>query len=265
MRVLIVDDERALAQTLRQGLEGEGFVVDLAHDGQHGLTLATYGTYDVLVLDIMLPRRNGYDVLKELRARDVWTPVLMLTAKDGEFDQTDAFELGADDYLIKPFSFPILVARLRALIRRGAPERPMVLRCGDLELDPGAHDVHRGGTPIALTPREFRLLHYLIRQPGRAVTKAEILANVWDSDYPGSDNVVEVYVGYLRRKVDAPFGVASVETVRGVGYRLVPVTGPVPPGTVPPVPVTPVPVPPVPVPPVPLAVDGGRFTPSGGA
>jgi two-component system OmpR family response regulator len=220
MRVLVVDDERPLAETLRVGLVQEGFVVDLAHDGLTGQAMALHGAYDVVVLDIMLPGRNGYDILKDMRGREVWTPVLMLTAKDGEFDQTDAFDLGADDYLTKPFSFPVLVARLRALVRRGAPQRPVILHCGDLELDPNSHAVTRGDTHLDLTPREFLLLQYLMRRCGDAVTKGDILANVWDSDYPGSDNVVEVYIGYLRKKIDAPFGVSSVETIRGVGYRL---------------------------------------------
>ena len=224
MRVLVVDDERPLAETLRRGLTSEGFVVDVAHDGLTGQAMAQHGEYDVVVLDIMLPGRHGYAVLEQLRARDVWTPVLMLTAKDGEFDQTDAFDLGADDYLTKPFSFPVLVARLRALVRRGAPQRPVVLRCGDLTLDPNSRMVRRGETDIELTPREFAMLHYLMRRCGDALTKGEILSNVWDSDYPGSDNLVEVYAGYLRRKIDTPFGVTSLVTVRGVGYRLAPVT-----------------------------------------
>jgi two-component system, OmpR family, response regulator len=222
MRVLVVDDERALAETLRVGLTEEGFVVDVAHEGMTGEAMATHGEYDVVVLDIMLPVVNGYDILKSMRTHEVWTPVLMLTAKDGEFDQTDAFELGADDYLTKPFSFPVLVARLRALMRRGAPQRPVMLQCGDLSLDPNSHRVARGEIPLELTPREFLLLHYLMRRCGDAVTKADILANVWDSDYPGSDNLVEVYVGYLRRKIDTPFGSHLIETVRGVGYRLSP-------------------------------------------
>jgi two-component system OmpR family response regulator len=222
MRVLVVDDERPLAETLRVGLAQEGFVVDVAHEGMTGEAMAIHGDYDVVVLDIMLPGVNGYDILKNLRRHEVWTPVLMLTAKDGEFDQTDAFELGADDYLTKPFSFPVLVARLRALVRRGSPQRPVVLRCGDLALDPNSHRVTRGDAELELTPREFLLLHFLMRRCGDAVTKADILANVWDTDYPGSDNLVEVYVGYLRRKIDAPFDTHRLETVRGVGYRLNP-------------------------------------------
>lgn len=216
----MVEDELGLADSLRRGLSAEGWVVDLVHEGVTGTAHAVFGEYDVIVLDIMLPGRNGYDVLKALRAADNWTPVLMLTAKDGEFDQTDAFDLGADDYLVKPFSFPVLVARLRALARRGAPERPTVLTLDDLSLDPASRVVRRGESAIDLTPREFALLHYLMRRREESVTKSDVLANVWDSDYPGSDNVVEVYVGYLRRKIDAPFGRQSLQTVRGVGYRL---------------------------------------------
>jgi two-component system OmpR family response regulator len=174
----------------------------------------------VILLDLMLPLKNGYDVLRELRQRRIWTPVLMLTAKDGEYDQTDAFDLGADDYLTKPFSFLVLVARIRALIRRGAPERPVVLTLGTLTLDPVNHRVRRGETPISLTAREYGLLQYLLRRHDQIVSKADILDNVWDSAFEGGDNVVEVYIGYLRRKIDAPFGVRTLATVRGVGYLL---------------------------------------------
>jgi two-component system OmpR family response regulator len=168
----------------------------------------------------MLPGHSGYEVLRRLRTQGVWTPVLMLTAKDGEYDQVDAFDLGADDYMTKPFAFTVLVARLRALIRRGAPERPVVLTAGTLSLDPGRRAVDREGTPIALTPREFGVLEYLIRNKDMVVTKADVLRNVWDQFYDGPDNLVEVYVGYLRRKIDTPFGTNSIETLRGVGYRL---------------------------------------------
>lgn len=220
MRVLIVEDETHLARNLSRGLGAEGFVVETVADGVNGLESAQINEYDVIVLDIMLPRKNGYDVCRELRAAEIWTPVLMLTAKDGELDQVDAFDLGADDYLTKPFSFLVLVARLRALVRRGAPERPTVLACGDLNLDPAARTVHRGDVEIPTTPREFDLLHFLIRHRGDVVTKREILESVWDLGYEGDENVVEVYTGYLRRKIDQPFGRASIETVRGVGYRL---------------------------------------------
>ena len=166
---------------------------------------------------------NGYDVLKYMRAQKVWSPVLMLTAKDGDFDQTDAFELGADDYVTKPFSTPVLLARLQALARRGAPERPVALNVGGLSLDPTTRRVTREGHEIQLTAREYALLHHLMRKAGQVQSKGEILENVWDSDYPGADNVVEVYIGYLRRKIDAPFDVKTLETVRGMGYRLNPI------------------------------------------
>ncbi len=220
MRVLMVEDEVRLAETVRRGLTAEGFVVDVVDDGADGLAEAQSRDYDAIILDIMLPSLNGYDVCRALRKDGVWTPVLMLTAKDGEYDQVDAFELGADDYLTKPFSFIVLVARLRALVRRGAPERPVVLKVGDLTLDPGTRAVRRNGTDIDLTPREFGLLHFLMRHPDEVVSKLEILQSVWDVNYEGDENVVEVYIGYLRRKVDVPFARQSIQTVRGVGYRL---------------------------------------------
>jgi two-component system, OmpR family, response regulator len=220
VRVLLVEDEVPLAETVRRGLVAEGFVVDIRHDGVTGLHAAEDAPYDVIVLDIMLPGLNGYDVCRRLREANIWTPILMLTAKDGEYDQVDAFDLGADDYLTKPFSFVVLVARLRSLIRRGAPERPTSLAAGDLTLDPGTRDVRRGGVDISLTPREFGLLHYLMRHRGVVVSKLEILESVWDLHYDGDDNVVEVYIGYLRRKIDQPFGRKAIETVRGAGYRL---------------------------------------------
>ncbi len=220
MRILLVEDEKGLAESVRRGLSGEGFVVDVVHDGVTGLWAATENPYDVIVLDIMLPGLNGYKVLEKLRERKVWSPVLMLTAKDGEYDQTDAFDLGADDYLSKPFSFIVLVARLRALMRRGAPERPVRLEVGSLVLDPSKRSVHRGDAEINLTAREFGLLHYLMRHPGDVVTKAEILDNVWDPAYEGGENVVEVYIGYLRKKIDVPFDLHTLSTIRGFGYRL---------------------------------------------
>lgn len=228
MRVLIVEDERLLAESIRRGLVGEGFVVDVAADGVSGAWAATENSYDVIVLDIMLPRLNGYDVLKRLRAAEVWTPVLMLTSKDGDYDQTDAFDLGADDYLTKPFSFVVLVARLRALARRGAPVRPVALRVGSLVLDPARKSVHRGDELIELTGREFGLLEYLMRKASYVVTKTDILENVWDSAYEGSENVVEVYIGYLRKKIDIPFNLHTLITSRGLGYGLVPDGGALP-------------------------------------
>lgn len=220
MRVLVVEDERPFAETLRRGLIAEGFTVDVAHTGPDGLWAATERTYDVIVLDIMLPELSGYEVLKRLRATERWTPVLVLTAKDGEYDEADAFDLGADDYLTKPFSYVVLLARLRALLRRGAPARPAVLTAGDLRLDPAARTVHRGQTRIELTAREFGLLEFLLRRRGEALTKNEILNHVWDAHYEGDENVVEVYIGYLRRKIDNPFGTHTIQTLRGVGYRL---------------------------------------------
>jgi two-component system OmpR family response regulator len=218
VRILLVDDEVTLATTLATGLTGAGFTVEVAHDGVTGLHRAQEGTFDVLVLDIMLPGLNGYEVCRTLRQRQVWTPVLVLTAKDGEYDETDAFDLGADDYLRKPFSFEVLVARLRALVRRGAPERPAVLDAGRLTLDPSQQRVHLEGVEVRLTAREFQVLHHFMRHPGDVLTKTNVLQNVWDEFYDGDDNTVEVYVGYLRRKLGREF----FETVRGAGYRFVP-------------------------------------------
>jgi two-component system, OmpR family, response regulator len=220
MKVLVVEDEPLLASTLAKGLRAEGCAVVGSSNGVDGLSQAVENDFDVVVLDIMLPGLSGYEVLRRMRARDVWTPVLMLTAKDGEYDQTDAFDLGADDYLTKPFSFLVLVARLRALVRRSAPQRPPVLTAGSLSLDPGRRVVERASTPITLTPREYGLLEYLMRNKDTVVTKTEILHNVWDAHYEGADNVVEVYVGYVRRKIDIPFGTNTIQTVRGIGYKL---------------------------------------------
>ena len=220
MRILVVEDEVRLAQALQRGLRAEGFAVDLAHDGETGLHLAREGEYDALVLDVMLPRLSGYRVCRALRAEENWVPVLMLSAKDGEYDQADGLDVGADDYLTKPFSYVVLVARLRALLRRAAPPRPPVLAAGDLTLDPAGHRVSRGETQIALTPKEFALLELFMRRPDEVLSKSEILTHVWDAHYDGDPNVVEVYVGYLRRKIDVPFGRQALQTVRGAGYRL---------------------------------------------
>ncbi|MBT9257153.1 response regulator transcription factor [Phycicoccus sp. MAQZ13P-2] len=220
MRVLVVEDEPTLAESIRRGLVGEGMVVEVAHDGVTGQWYATENPYDAIVLDIMLPGRNGYEVLARLRELKIWTPVLMLTAKDGEYDQTDAFDLGADDYLTKPFHFIVLVARLRALARRGAPERPVTLVVGDIVLDPVLRHVTCRGETVSLTAKQYALLSYLMRHPDQVLSKAEILDNVWDPAFDGSENIVEVYVGYLRKKLDTAFGRTSIETVRGMGYRL---------------------------------------------
>ena len=220
MRVLVVEDEVRLAEALQMGLQAEGFTAEVAHDGEQGLHLAVERAYDAVVLDVMLPKLNGYRVCQRLRAAGNWVPVLMLSAKDGEYDQAEGLDVGADDYMVKPFSYVVLLARLRALIRRGAPARPAVLLAGDLGLDPAKHEVRRGGQPIELTPREFALLEYLMRRRDEVVGKQDILEHVWDAHYDGDPNVVEVYVGYLRRKVDAPFGRHSLQTIRGAGYRL---------------------------------------------
>ncbi len=220
MRVLVVEDEVRLAHALERGLRAEGFGVDLAHDGESGLHLASGGGYDAVVLDIMLPKLSGYRVVERLRNANNWVPILLLSAKDGEYDQADGLDVGADDYLTKPFSYVVLVARLRALLRRGAPERPTILRAGDLELDPATHVVRRGEADISLTPREFSLLDYLLRRRGEVVSKRALLEHVWNSLDEIDPNVVEVYIGYLRRKIDTPFGRQAVQTVRGAGYRL---------------------------------------------
>ena len=221
MRLLIVDDEVDLSESLRRGLINEGFVVDVANDGVTGAWLAHENPYDVIVLDLMLPGKNGYTILKEIRAGKNWTPVLMLTAKDGEYDEADAFDLGADDYLTKPFSFMVLVARLRALMRRGAPERPVNITVGSLELDPTRYKVTRGDTVIELTAKEYVILQYLMQNADTVVSKLQIMDNAWDAAFEGSENIVEVYVGYLRKKIDVPFGLNTLQTVRGMGYRLV--------------------------------------------
>ncbi|NMO01975.1 response regulator transcription factor [Gordonia sp. TBRC 11910] len=219
MRILVVDDDVNGAETLRRMLVAQGGVVQVAHDGDAGFELAVSEPWDAIVLDIMMPGRNGYEVVRDLRRSEVWAPVLMLTAKDGDYDQIDAFDFGADDYLIKPFSFDVLSARLRALVRRGAPARPATLVCDDLTLDPGARTARRGDTELSLTPREFGILEMLLRHVDQAVSKAEIMRSVWDVNYEGDENVVEVYVSYLRRKVDTPFGRNTIQTVRGAGYR----------------------------------------------
>jgi two-component system, OmpR family, response regulator len=220
MRILLVEDEQPFARAVRRGLEAEGFVVDVAGDGAEGLRLANGRPYDAVVLDIMLPRLNGYKVCAAMREAGNWTPVLMLTAKDGELDEAEALDTGADDFLSKPFSFVVLVARLRALLRRGRQERPTVLEAGDLRLDPASHRAWRGDAEIELTAREFALLELLMRRRGEVLTRRQILDEVWDFGFDSDSNIVEVYVGYLRRKVDLPFGRRSIQTVRGVGYRL---------------------------------------------
>jgi two-component system OmpR family response regulator len=220
MRVLVIEDEEALAEGVRRGLEAEGFATDVATNGFDGLHLAREHPYDAIVLDILLPGLNGYRVCAELRDAGVWTPILMLTAKDGEFDEAEALDTGADDFVTKPFSYVALVARLRALIRRGARERPAVLAAGDLRLDPAEHRAWRGEVEVSLTTRERALLEYLLRHAGEVCSKTDILDHVWDGSFDGDLNIVEVYVGHLRAKVDRPFGREAIETIRGAGYRL---------------------------------------------
>jgi DNA-binding response OmpR family regulator len=217
---LLVEDEERLAAAIAEGLAAEGFTVDAVHNGAEGLWRAVEGRYAAIVLDILLPDMNGYEICAALRARKIWVPILMLTAKDGEHDEARALDTGADDFLSKPFSYLVLVARLRALLRRGSAPRPAVLCVGDLELDPTARRCRRAGQDITLTPREFALLEALMRSRGEVVSKQQILDEVWGLDFQGAPNVVEVYVGYLRRKIDLPFGRSSLETLRGVGYRL---------------------------------------------
>lgn len=222
MRVLVVEDEKRLAAGLRAGLEAEGFAVDVALSGTDGLAMARSEPYDAIVMDIMLPGVNGFRLCSTLREEGVWSPILMLTAKEGEWDEVEALDSGADDYLTKPFSYAVLLARLRALLRRGANERPAVLEAGDLRYDPASRRVWRGEVEIDMTARELSLLDYLFRRQGEAVSKREILEHVWDFNFEGDVNIIEVYVRHLRNKLDRPFGRESIETVRGIGYRLDP-------------------------------------------
>jgi DNA-binding response OmpR family regulator len=222
MRVLVVEDEINVADAERRGLEAEGFAVDVARTGTDGLWMAEEGSYDVIVLDILLPGINGYEVCRQLRDTGNWTPILMLTAKKGDYDQAEALDTGADDYLTKPFSFVVLLARIRALLRRTGPSKSVVYDAGDLRLDPIAHRCRRGDVDVPLTAREFSVLEFLMRRAGEVVSKGEILDNVWDFAFEGDPNIVEVYIRHLRRKLDDPFDRHLIQTVRGVGYRLDP-------------------------------------------
>jgi DNA-binding response OmpR family regulator len=220
VRVLVVEDEKRLAAGLKKGLEAEGFAADIALDGIDGLWMAREHPYDAIVLDIMLPGMNGFKVCAALRDEGIWTPILVLTAKDGELDEAEALDTGADDYLTKPFSYLVLLARLRALIRRGVQERPAVLEAGDLRFDPSARRAFRGETEVHLTAREMALLEFLLRRKGDVMAKRDILEHVWDYDFEGDPNIVEVYIRHLRNKLDRPFGRSAIETLRGAGYRL---------------------------------------------
>ena len=222
MRILIIEDDVSLGASLTWGLGAEGYAVDLVEDGAEGLWRATEHDYDLVILDVMLPSLDGYQVCAKMREAENWTPVLMLTAMDDDLDQAEGLDLGADDYLTKPFAYPVLLARIRSLLRRTTPPRPAVLRAGELSLDPATRAVQRGGTPIALTAGEVSVLEYLLRADGRAVSKAELLDHCWDAASRADPSVVEVRVHHLRRKIDTPFGAHSIETVRGSGYRIDP-------------------------------------------
>ena len=219
-RVLVIEDEKRVATAIKRGLEAEGFAVDAVFNGDDGLWMAREQPYDAIVLDVMLPGANGYQVCATLRDEGNWTPILMLTAKTGEYDEAEALDTGADDFLSKPFSYVVLVARLRSLLRRGVRERPVELNVAGLRLDPAGRRVWRGTTEIRLTAREFAVLEFLVRRADEVVTKTEILGAVWDFEFEGDPNNVEVYVRRIRRKIDEPFGVTSIETIRGAGYRL---------------------------------------------
>jgi two-component system, OmpR family, response regulator len=216
MRVLVVEDEAKLADLLLRGLRREGMGVDVATDGEEALVRATATDYDVILLDLMLPGVDGFDICRQLRARHVWSPTLMITARDGIDDRVRGLDSGADDYLVKPFSFDELLARMRAVMRRAAPPRPAILEVGELRLDPASHRVWRRGVELSLTSREFALLETFLRQPGQVLSRFELLEHVWDTAYENRSNVIEVYVGYLRHKLDRD----AIETVRGAGYRL---------------------------------------------
>jgi DNA-binding response OmpR family regulator len=222
MRILVVDDDAHVAGSVRRGLEGEGYAVDVAFDGTEGHWLASENPYDAMVLDSMLPGMSGDELCARLRAAGVWTPILMLTARSGEADEAQALDAGADDFLSKPFSYVVLLARLRALLRRGGAERPAVLVAGDLTLDPATHRVARGDVEVPLSPRQFSLLEYFLRHAGEVLPKSRILEHVWDFSFEGDPNIVEVYVRQLRLRVDEPFGRSALQTVRGAGYRLDP-------------------------------------------
>ncbi len=219
MKLLLIEDDKRIATAVKRGLEAEGFTLDVAYDGIDGLWMATEGSYDRLIIDIMLPGKNGYQICDELRRAGDWTPILMLTAKDGDLDEAEALDTGADDYLTKPFSFPVLVARLRALLRRAGHE-PAPVTVGDLRIEPGRRRVWRGDREIELTARQFDVLEFLMRRAGQVMSKSEILAGVWDIDFDGDPNIVEVYIGRLRKRIDEPFDRTAIETVRGAGYRL---------------------------------------------
>ena len=220
MRVLLVEDEVKMARAIRRGLEQETYSVDVCADGDDALRRSLDNEYDAIVLDVMLPGRDGFSVCREMRTHGRWAPILMLTARDAVEDRIRGLDAGADDYLVKPFAFGELLARLRAMVRRGTPERPATLEADDVVLDPATHKVRRAGEPIDLTPKEFALLEFLMRHPDEVLSRTRILEHVWDMNYDGFSNVVDVYVGYLRRKLEVPFDRPFIRTIRGVGYQV---------------------------------------------
>jgi two-component system, OmpR family, response regulator len=220
MRVLVVEDEARMASVISRSLTREGMATDIARDGEEAISMASVVDYDAIVLDVMLPRCSGFEACRVMRERGVWSPVLMLTARDAVDDRVAGLDSGADDYLVKPFALAELHARLRSLVRRGRPARPTVLRVGSLSLDPARREVHRGDLPIDLSAKEFALLEAMMRRPGEVLTRLELIEQGWDFAYETHSNVIDVYIRRLRRKLDEPFGTESLETVRGAGYRL---------------------------------------------
>jgi len=220
VKLLLVEDDKRIATMVKRGLEAEKFTVDVAFDGADGLWQATEGTYDLIILDIMLPGRNGFQICSDLREAGNWTPILMLTAKDGDLDEAEALDTGADDFLTKPFSFAVLVARVRVLLRRANGRNPVPIEVGDLRIDPGQRRLWRGEEEIELTTRQFDVLEFLMRRAGQVLSKLEILDGVWEYEFDGDPNIVEVYIRRLRTRIDEPFGRHSIETIRGAGYRL---------------------------------------------
>ena len=220
MKILLIEDDKKIATMVKRGLEAEGFTVEVALDGADGLWLAIEGSYDLIILDIMLPSRNGFQVCADLRESGDWTPILMLTAKDGDLDEAEALDTGADDYITKPFSFAVLVARVRALLRRASGRDPAPIEAGDLRIDPAQRRAWRSDTEIELTARQFDVLEFLIRRAGQVLNKREILDGVWEYEFDGDPNIVEVYIRRLRTRIDEPFGKHSIQTIRGAGYRL---------------------------------------------
>ncbi len=220
MKLLMVEDDAKIAAAVKRGLEAEGFAVEVALDGIDGLWMASEGSYDVLIVDLMLPGKNGYQICEDLRRAENSTPILVLTAMDGDLDEAEALDTGADDYLVKPFSFPVLVAHLRALLRRTTGQSMVPLEAGDLRLDRLRRRAWRGDVEVTLTARQFEVLEFLLRRAGQVMSKEDILAGVWEYDFDGDPNIVEVYIRRLRTRIDEPFGKRAIETVRGAGYRL---------------------------------------------